>query len=92
MNKRLEAVISGRVQMVMFRDFAMRKARTLVLTGEVRNLPDGTVHVIAEGTEDALRRYEELLKRGPLLAHVALVESAWLQATDLYSTFVIRYE
>ena len=45
--ERIEAIVSGRVQMVMFRDFAQRKALGLRLCGEVMNLPDGTVRVIA---------------------------------------------
>ena len=43
MQERLEVIVSGRVQMVMFRDFVQRKASSLKLVGEVQNLPDGTV-------------------------------------------------
>src|SRR3989344_224255 len=49
MNERIETIVSGRVQVVMYRDFATRKARGLGLVGEVKNLPDGTVRVVAEG-------------------------------------------
>ena len=53
MNERLEAIVSGRVQMVMYRDFTARFARRLGLVGEVKNLSDGTVRVIAEGSRRA---------------------------------------
>ena len=54
MNERLEVVVAGRVQLVMYRDFAWRKAHGLGLKGEVQNLKDGTVRVVAEGPEEVL--------------------------------------
>ena len=92
MHERLEAAVSGRVQMVMYRDFATRKARGLKLVGEVQNLQNGTVRVIAEGEREMLSLYIEKLKRGPLLAHVEQVSVSWLPATNTYATFSIRYE
>jgi len=91
MHERLEAIVSGRVQLVMYRDFAQRKARGLKLVGEVENLPDGTVRVIAEGPRDALERYLEKLKGGPLLARVENVSPAWLPAVGGYKGFEITY-
>lgn len=89
--ERIEAVVSGRVQMVMYRDFAQRKARGLKLVGEVENLSDGTVRVLAEGGRKELERYVEKLKKGPLLADVAGVEVSWLPATGTYRDFSITY-
>lgn len=91
MQKRIECIISGRVQMVMYRDFATRKARGLGLVGEVINLPDGTVRVIAEGTEEKLNAYILLLKQGPILAHVTRVEVDWKDATNTHAKFMIAY-
>ena len=51
MEKRIRSIISGRVQLVMYRDFARRKARKLKLYGWVRNLPDNTVELIAVGED-----------------------------------------
>lgn len=92
MEERLSAIVYGRVQVVMYRDFAQRKARGLRLSGEVRNLPDGTVSVIAEGSRLQLERFLEKLKRGPLLASVTRVDAAWYPATQTYKTFRIRYD
>lgn len=91
MHERLEAIVSGRVQLVMYRDFAQRKARGLKLVGEVENLPDGTVRVIAEGPRDLLERYLEKLKGGPLLARVENVAPTWLPAVGGYKGFEITY-
>ncbi|MDB5264936.1 MAG: acylphosphatase [Parcubacteria group bacterium] len=91
MNERLEAYIYGRVQMVMYRDFAQRKASGLKLTGTVQNLPDGRVLVVAEGTRERLEKYLAKLHRGSLLAHVEKVEEIWLPATGEFKKFVISY-
>lgn len=89
--ERIEAIVSGRVQMVMYRDFAQRKARGLKLVGEVENLPDGTVRVIAEGAWKDLERYIEKLHQGPLLADVSGVAVSWEEATGAYAKFSITY-
>ncbi|HUQ30395.1 MAG TPA: acylphosphatase [Candidatus Paceibacterota bacterium] len=92
MNERIEAVVSGRVQLVMYRDFACRKARALKLVGEVKNLTDGTVSVIAEGSRDVLRAYIEKLRGGSILASVESVSVSWFPATGEYKSFDIVYE
>jgi acylphosphatase len=92
MSERIEAIISGRVQGVMFRDFATRKARGLKLAGEVQNLHDGTVRVIAEGPRDRIEKYIEKLKRGSFLSRVEDVSVSWHPPTQLYRSFNINYE
>lgn len=91
MPKRLECQIFGRVQMVMFRDFTQRKARSLGLIGAVKNLPDGSVLAIAEGEEEKLNQWLEDLKKGPLLAEVERVETKWLEATGEFKDFKIIF-
>lgn len=91
MEKRIECIVSGRVQMVMYRDFATRKARSLGLVGEVTNLSDGTVRVVAEGATEKLNTYISLLEQGSLLARVARVAVVWKDATNTYTTFTITY-
>lgn len=91
MKERLEAIVSGRVQMVMYRDFAQRMARRRKLAGEVTNLPDGTVRVIAEGPREALESLLARLHDGPTLARVDGVTAEWRPATGEYSGFKITY-
>jgi acylphosphatase len=92
MNERIEAKVSGRVQMVMYRDFATRKARGLRLVGEVQNLPDKTVRVVAEGPKEKLAVYVEKLNKGSLLAQVEGVEVSWSPAQGTYTSFSINYD
>ena len=65
----------GRVQGVGFRRYVQRWARTLALDGWVRNEPDGTVRLVAEGAPDALDRLVRLLWGGPPGASVAGVDA-----------------
>ena len=91
MKKRLEANITGRVQLVMFRDFAKRKAKKLGLNGLVKNLNDGSVSVIAEGEEEVLNEYIKLLNRGPILAKVKNIRIVWEEFSGQYNDFNIIY-
>lgn len=91
MQKRLECFIFGRVQLVMFRDFTQRKARSLGLTGTVANLKDGSVFIVAEGEEDKLCRLLAYLKKGPVFAQVERLEEKWLPATAEFSDFKIIF-
>ena len=58
-------LISGRVQGVGYRYFAQMAARAEGLGGWAQNQPDGSVEVMAEGDEEAVRRFEAKLRRGP---------------------------
>jgi acylphosphatase len=91
MPKRLECQIFGRVQLVMFRDFAKRNARARGLSGMVKNNPDGSVSLIAEGDEAKLRELLVLLGRGSLLARVDRVAEKWEAYLGEYQNFDIIY-
>jgi acylphosphatase len=67
------AVVSGRVQGVGFRFFASRTARELGVSGWVRNLPDGSVETLAEGSEEAVASYLQRLREGPGAGKVASI-------------------
>ncbi|MDD5623726.1 MAG: acylphosphatase [Candidatus Peribacteraceae bacterium] len=66
--------VSGRVQGVFFRARAQEYARSLKLTGWVRNTPDDAVEIFAEGTEEQLHTFESWCHRGPPDAQVEKVE------------------
>lgn len=87
--ERLEAKVVGRVQMVFFRDYTRQCARELEIVGEVRNMPDGSVEVIAEGTPEALEALVERLKVGPPDARVDDLITRWGGATGEHVSFVI---
>ncbi|MBI2476390.1 MAG: acylphosphatase [Candidatus Taylorbacteria bacterium] len=91
MLRQIECIISGRVHGVLYRDFARRKARGLGLVGMVENLPDGTVHVVAQGDESELNRFIADLERGSIFSRVDKVIVKWSNAEQAFSDFTIRY-
>jgi acylphosphatase len=87
----LRAVVYGRVQGVFFRAFVSRRARELGLTGYVRNLPEGTVEVQAEGERDKLEKLIIALQAGPPGAGVEKVTTVWAKYNRDYTDFSVRY-
>ena len=63
-------VITGRVQGVGFRMFAIDRASVEGVHGYVRNLPDGAVEAVVEGDDESVERVERALRRGPSGARV----------------------
>lgn len=90
-NKRLHAIVQGRVQGVSFRHYTTLKARELSCVGWVRNNPDRTVEVIAEGSETKLQALLEFLHVGSPAAQVERVEATWHTAIGEFSIFETRY-
>ena len=75
--------VTGKVQGVYFRDSTRLEAERLAIRGLARNLPDGSVEVIAHGTHAAVESLREWLHRGPAMARVASVQELELSARDL---------
>lgn len=71
---RYRVLISGRVQGVFFRDTCRRLAEQHGVTGWVRNLPDGRVEAVFEGTAEAVDRLVDWSRHGPRYAAVDHVE------------------
>ena len=63
-------LVRGTVQGVGFRNFSVKVARQNDLKGFVRNLKDGSLEIIIEGNEWAVKLFEEVIREGPPLARV----------------------
>jgi acylphosphatase len=83
-------LISGEVQGVGYRFFAQRAAARHQVVGYVRNCPDGTVEVHAEGTANSVEGFKHDLATGPQWAAVRQVEEISLEPTGTYSLFRIE--
>src|SRR5438128_950455 len=68
--------VTGRVQGVGYRYFVMREADALGVSGFARNLPDGSVEIVAEGDDPTLAAFEDRLRKGPSFARVSNVDRA----------------
>jgi acylphosphatase len=85
--------VSGRVQGVGYRYFAMDTAEQTGVTGYARNLADGRVEVYAIGTAAQLRDFARELQRGPALASVADVSEAEAELlSDFSAAFSVNYD
>lgn len=62
--------VSGRVQGVFFRASTKEEADRLGITGSVRNEPDGSVFIDAEGPDQAMLAFAEWCRTGPPRARV----------------------
>lgn len=87
--ERLHAQVFGRVQGVSFRYNTMVVANRLGCAGWVRNLPDGSVEVCAEGSRALLDELLGYLRTGPTGARVTRVEFSWLTATGEFDFFQV---
>ena len=91
MRDEIRCVISGKVQGVMYRDFAQRSARHCNVVGTIENLPNGTVEVIAQGMPEDLKRFIETLHEGSILSRVADVSVEWRSAPVSFDDFTLLY-
>jgi acylphosphatase len=82
--------ISGEVQGVGYRYFAQRSSARHQVKGFVRNLADGRVEVLVEGTEKAVNEFRLDLAAGPAYSRVTTVEEIVLDPSGQYSTFRIE--
>lgn len=84
-----EIILRGRVQGVGFRHLAKKYASRLGLRGYVRNLPDGSVRIIAEAEDDLIDIYCEFLRRGNVFSRVDSLNSKIVEKPKEYNDFEI---
>ena len=90
MVKSFSVKITGRVQNVGFRYFAVREAQKERVKGFVRNEYDGSVYVEAEGEEEGINRYLSLLHQGPSWSRVDRV-TVTEQPIRHFKDFTVKY-
>ena len=89
MKKHFSIKVSGVVQGVFFRASTKAQADALAIKGLVRNEPDGSVHIEAEGDEQNIDAFIQWCRKGPSRASV---EKCEIQEgpTKGYSNFIIN--
>ena len=75
--KRAHVRVHGSVQGVFFRVETRDRARSLGISGWVRNLRDGAVEAVFEGPEERVESMVEWCRRGPAGARVQSVDVDW---------------
>jgi acylphosphatase len=87
----VQLIIHGRVQGVGYRYFAQKRANQFGIAGYVRNLPDGSVEVQAQGKGNNLDTFIESLRQGPSFARVLEVTITDGNPVTNLSDFTIKY-
>ncbi len=88
-NKRVQLFIRGRVQGVFFRAATQREARRLGIGGWVKNRNDGSIELLAEGEEEAIKEFVAWAQHGPSAARVENVDIRWRGYTGEFFEFRI---
>lgn len=90
-NIRVRIIIEGRVQGVWFRDSTRRQAVDLGVCGWVKNRYDSTVEVLAEGSEDKVRKLIAWCHHGPSAARVSRVHETPEEWVGEFDSFEIAF-
>jgi acylphosphatase len=84
--ERVRVLYSGTVQGVGFRARAVDAARGIAVTGYVRNLPDGRVELVAEGSRGDVERLLDAV-RGRLGYLIVRADASWSAASGEFPRF-----
>jgi acylphosphatase len=87
--QRMTVFYSGRVQGVGFRYTVKSLTPGFEVTGTVRNLPDGRVELIAEGTREELDAFRQAIRDSALKRHIQREEELWCEAAGEFRGFEI---
>ncbi|HLY74800.1 MAG TPA: acylphosphatase [Planctomycetota bacterium] len=82
--------ISGMVQGVGYRWSCQRAAQGIGVTGWVRNLPDGRVEAVAQGTKEQVEQLIAWCYRGPEEARVSDIAVSYGETAEDFQDFGIR--
>ncbi len=86
---RAHVYIEGKVQGVFYRDWILRQARGLGLTGWVKNLEDGRVEVVFEGPKMQVEVLTQKCKEGSSASEVKHTDISYEKATGEFDGFSI---
>lgn len=86
--EQLTAQFSGRVQGVGFRFHVLQIAKQFAVTGEVKNLVDGRVELVAQGEKAELARFLAEIQ-AQMDIFISQTETHWSPPTDSFKGFGI---
>ncbi|MFZ1280839.1 MAG: acylphosphatase [Ignavibacteriaceae bacterium] len=89
--KRAKIIVTGLVQGVGYRYFAMRHADNLNLKGYTQNLFTGEVLTEVEGYLGLINDLIKQLKIGPMKSHVTNCSVEWSETKNEFKRFEVRY-
>lgn len=87
----LRIIVSGKVQGVGYRYFSQMKAVQYGVKGWAKNLPDGSVEIIAQGNKNQLDPFIEELRKGNPFSKINHLDITEMEQTEPYHSFTIKY-
>ncbi len=88
---RAHVFYTGRVQGVGFRYTAERFALDAGVTGWVRNLPDGRVELVCEGSRAQIEKLLASIAESQLGPHIRKTDCAWKGPTGEFGDFTVEF-
>ena len=82
--------VCGKVQGVAFRYSAQHYANKLDIKGYAKNLPNGSVEIIAQGSEENIQSFVVWCHKGPSRAKVENVEWDEIDEKIMLTNFHVR--
>lgn len=86
-----EIKITGRVQGVGYRYFAVQKAKEMDINGWIKNLVDGSVLIVAQGIEEEIKTLIDYLYIGPARSRVDKISTCVMQITTVFDSFSVKF-
>ena len=87
---RAHLFVSGVVQGVSFRASTQDQARRRAIVGWVKNLDDGRVEAVAQGTKEKVAELVAWCRKGPPAAKVEKLDVTWVEVGDEFRDFEVR--
>ena len=89
--ERVHIKVVGLVQGVFFRANTQKTAKALELLGWIRNMPDGSVEIVAEGRKQALDELVSWCRKGPPSSRIDKVSADFGKAENEFTNFKIEH-
>ncbi|MFH0978888.1 MAG: acylphosphatase [Candidatus Woesearchaeota archaeon] len=89
MRKLLKVKVFGSVQGVGYRHFVRMNAESLNLSGNIRNLPDGSVEAVFVGQEEDLKKMLEICRKGSAFSKITKVVEEWSNPDESFNGFKV---
>ncbi len=85
----IKAIVTGMVQGVFFRATVKDHASSFSLTGYAKNLDDGSVEIVAQGSKEDLEKFLQKVKENPGKAQIKKVSFSYRESTQSFENFKI---
>lgn len=83
--------VMGFIQGVGFRRYIKKKALSLGLKGWIKNLPDGRVEILAQGSKEDIAKLIKIAEKGNIFSFIKGVVVDWQKDEENFSDFEILF-